>query len=193
MKKILILTIALIWTENIQAHPHVWINAFVSFIYQETSIYSIRLHWQFDPFFSQVLSSDFDPNNDGIFDSEETKIMEKQILTSLKDYGFFTHSLIKPQELDLFEKAQNFSATINDRELEFTFELTLNEPVNLKTGAFGLSFYDPSNYIELIIDDRKTDQANSLQKIGCGIEYKEGEEIFSQSYFIVPQEIWLKC
>jgi len=193
MKKILIFIIAIIWADNTEAHPHVWINAFVSFIFEKTKIHTIKLHWQFDPFFSQVLSSDFDPNNDGIFDAEETKIMEDQILTSLKDYGFFTHSIIKPQEFDLFEKADNFSATINDRELMFTFELTLNEPIDLKKGAFGLSFYDPSNYIELIIDDRKTDQANSLQEIGCGIEYREGEEIFSQSYFIIPQEIWLKC
>lgn len=176
------------------AHPHVWVTGSASFEIEQEKLTRVGMRWQFDAFFSQVLGADFDTNSDGIFDESETKNMKDQVFTSLKDFGYFTHLQTTETEGEVaFSEVDNFSVGIDDGELIFSFELVLAAPVDTNLESVGLSLYDPTIYVDIILDGEEPVTIAGAENLGCKIEYRQGNEINSQSYFMVPQEVWLNC
>ena len=176
------------------AHPHVWVTGKASFKIEDAKLTRIGMRWQFDAFFSQVLGADFDINSDGIFDSEETQAMKDQVFTSLKDFDYFTHLRIKSSATEqTFSEVDNFSISDDRGEMVFTFELVLNDPIDPTKETVGLSLYDPSIYVDLILDGEEPVNLAGAEDLGCDLEYRQGNEVNSQSYFITPQEVWLSC
>lgn len=176
------------------SHPHVWVTGTASFKIEDTKLTRIGMRWQFDAFFSQVLGADFDINSDGIFDSEETQAMKNQVFTSLKDFDYFTHLRIESSTVEqTFAGVDNFSISDDRGEMIFTFELILNNPIDPTKEAVGLSLYDPSIYVDLILDGEEPVNLAGAEDLGCDLEYRQGNEVNSQSYFIIPQEVWLNC
>lgn len=178
----------------VQAHPHVWVTGSASFQFEQSKLASIGMRWQFDAFFSQVLGADFDTNSDGTFDPTETKNMKDQVFTSLKDFGYFTHLQTEGKQEELtFSNVDNFSIGEESGELIFSFDLILTDPIDTTTESVGLSLYDPTIYVDLILDGDDPVAIAGADGLGCAIEYRQGNEINSQSYFMVPQEVWLSC
>lgn len=176
------------------AHPHVWVTGSASFEIVQEKLTRVGMRWQFDAFFSQVLGADFDTDADGTFDATETKNMKDQVFTSLKDFGYFTH--LQTTETDdevAISEVDNFSVGIDDGELIFSFELVLATPVDTNLKAVGLSLYDPTIYVDIVLDGDEPVTIAGAETQGCTIEYRQGNEINSQSYFMVPQEVWLDC
>ncbi len=153
------------------------------------------MKWQFDAFFSQVLGADFDTNGDGSFDATETQAMKDQVFTSLKDYGYFTHLRTEASDVEhQFDGVEGFSLGISAGELIFTFDLVLAEPIDPVTDTVGLSLYDPTVYVDLLLDGDKPVTITGADGLNCAIEYRQGNEVpNNQSYFFVPQEAWLNC
>lgn len=177
-----------------QAHPHVWVTGAAALQFENSEITRVGMRWQFDAFFSQVLGADFDTNADGSFDETETAAMKKQVFTSLKDFGYFTHLRTETSRVENpFERVDNFSVSEDAGELIFAFELVLADPINALSETVGLSVYDPTIYVDLILDGEQPVSLNGAEGLGCAIEYRQGTEIANQSAFFVPQEAWLTC
>lgn len=186
--------ITLLLNASAYAHPHVWVTGTASFQFEQAKLARVGMRWQFDAFFSQVLGADFDTNSDGMFDDTETKNMKDQVFTSLKDFGYFTHLQSNQSEEEFtFSDVDNFSVEIDKGELIFLFELVLSEPIDTTTESIGLSLYDPTIYVDLILDGDQPVTLAGADELACAIEYRQGNEINSQSYFMVPQEVWLNC
>lgn len=152
------------------------------------------MRWQFDAFFSQVLGADFDTNADGTFDAAETQAMKDQVFTSLKDFGYFTHLRTETSESEMtFASVENFSIGDDRGEMVFSFDLILTDPVDPTNEAIRLSLYDPTIYVDLILGGDKPVDVSGADGLGCNLEYRQGDEITSQSYFLTPQEVWLNC
>lgn len=176
------------------SHPHVWVTGTASFEIEQEKLTRVGMRWQFDAFFSQVLGADFDTNGDGEFDATETKKMKDQVFTSLKDFGYFTHIQTSEKEGEVtFSEVDNFSVDIADGELIFLFELVLAAPVDTTSESVGLSLYDPTIYVDIVLDGDEPVTITGAENRECAIEYRQGNEINSQSYFMVPQEVWLDC
>ncbi len=176
------------------AHPHVWVTGAASLHFEDTKITRVGMRWQFDAFFSQVLGADFDTNGDGSFDTAETKAMKDQVFTSLKDYGYFTH--LRTEKTDgeqQFEAVENFSVDKESGELVFKFDLVLVDPVDAVSQNVGLSVFDPTIYVDLILDGDQPVTLSGADNLGCTIEYRQGDEFTNESAFFVPQEAWLSC
>ena len=183
-----------IGTAPVSAHPHVWVTGEASFQFEETKLTRVGMTWQFDAFFSQVLGADFDTNGDGTFDAAETQAMKDQVFTSLKDFGYFTHLRTEGSDIERqFERVENFTLSTDAGELVFSFDLVLAESIDPVTETIGLSLYDPTIYVDLILDGDKPVSLSGADGLGCAIEYRQGNEVASQSYFFVPQEAWLNC
>ena len=180
--------------QPINAHPHVWVTGAAAFQFEDTKLTRIGMRWQFDAFFSQVLGADFDTNADGVFDANETQTMKNQVFTSLKDFDYFTHIRTESSDaLQAFKDVENFSITVEDGEMVFNFELVLAGPMDPTSEAIKLSVYDPTIYVDLILGGDTPVTIAGADKLGCRFEYRQGDEITSQSYFLVPQEVWLTC
>ncbi len=176
------------------AHPHVFVSGKASFQIEDAKLARVSMRWQFDAFFSQVLGTDFDTNADGMFDAEETQAMKDQVFTSLKDFGYFTHLRTDTSDTEkLFSQVDKFVVTIEGGELVFAFELILAEPIDPKIEEVGLSLYDPTIYVDLILGGDEPVKLAGAEGMGCAVEFRQGDEISSQSYFMTPQEVWLTC
>jgi len=176
------------------AHPHVWVTGTASFQIEETKLTGIGMRWQFDAFFSQVLGADFDTNADGTFDATETQAMKDQVFTSLKDYDYFTHLRTDTSNTEqTFTQVENFAISDDKGEMIFSFDLILANPIDPTAESVGLSLYDPTIYVDLILGGNKPVEFAGAGELQCNLEYRQGDEINSQSYFITPQEVWLNC
>ncbi len=176
------------------SHPHVWVTGAASFQIEDTKLTRIGMRWQFDAFFSQVLGADFDTNADGTFDEAETQAMKDQVFTSLKDFGYFTHVRSESSDVEeLFSDVENFVIGDDRGEMVFTFDLVLAEPMDPTTEAIGLSVYDPTIYVDLILGGDTPVNVAGADDLGCAFEFRQGNEVTSQSFFLIPQEVWLTC
>ena len=187
------LSLCLLTTQP-SAHPHVWVIGAASLQFEGAKITHVSMRWQFDAFFSQVLSADFDINGDGSFDAAETKAMKHQVFTSLKDFGYFTHLRTKESSSEReFETVENFSVEKEAGELVFLFDLVLAEPIDAVSEKIGLSVFDPTIYVDLILDGDQPVTLSGADDLRCAIEYSQGDGFANESAFFVPQEAWLSC
>lgn len=176
-----------------QAHPHVWVTGAATVHLDGAKIGRIGMRWQFDAFFSQVLMGDFDKNQDGAFDAEETAAMENQVFTSLRDYGYFTHLRVDGGEV-LFDRVENFVATVDNGELIYAFDLVPGSPIDAAAAPVQLSVYDPTVYVDIILGGETPVKLEGSNAAKCGFSFGDGDAITAQDGgYILPQIVTLTC
>lgn len=134
-----------------QAHPHVWIDAFVEVVFDQGRVTALRINWTFDPFFTGMASADFDADGNAELDQEEAADLAANSAENLKDVGFFTHVWLGADPLEI-AAAEDFSAWVEDGRLHFAFTVALPEPIDPTQTTLAISLYDPSYYIEITPD-----------------------------------------
>jgi ABC-type uncharacterized transport system substrate-binding protein len=174
------------------AHPHVWVTAAANLKFEAGKLTRVGMRWQFDAFFSQVLTGDFDKNQDGAFDADETKAMFDQVFTSLKDFGFFTHVRVGDAEVP-FDHAENFTTAVDKGDLVYMFDLVLEQPVDPKVGPVKMAVYDPTIYVDIILGGDKPVTVESPDAAACAWSFSSGDEISNQGAFFTPQVVELSC
>jgi ABC-type uncharacterized transport system substrate-binding protein len=175
-----------------QAHPHVWVMGAATLRFEDAKLARVGMRWQFDAFFSQVLTGDFDTSKDGSFDAEELKAMETQIFTSLKDYGYFTHLRVNGAQAT-FAGVENFRTATDNGELVFLFDLVMDAPVDPRTAEVQLAVYDPTLYVDVVLGGDKPVTLEGLAAGTCMWEFKGGEEVSANDAFMTPQVMRLNC
>ncbi len=106
------------------AHPHTFIDVDVN-ILGEKSVDKLTIKWIFDEMTSQSLITDFDVNNNGLFEKNECEDFKKTVFNDLQKFSYFTNLKvagkkikITPTELTLSRKKNHFVA-------QFTLNLKL--------------------------------------------------------------------
>ncbi|MDX2142643.1 MAG: DUF1007 family protein [Rhodospirillaceae bacterium] len=174
------------------AHPHVWVLGEATLRFQDDKLARVGMRWQFDAFFSQVLTGDFDTSKDGTFDAAELEAMQAQIFTSLKDYGYFTHLRVDDAETT-FEGVENFKTATDKGELIFFFDLVPSAPIDPRTSQVQLAVYDPTLYVDIVLGGEKPVTLDGLAAGTCLWEFKSGDDISANDAFMTPQVMKLNC
>lgn len=174
------------------SHPHVWVTGATTLKFQDDKLATVGMRWQFDAFFSQVLTGDFDTDKDGKFDAAETAAMKEQVFTSLREYGYFTHLRVNGTEA-LFDRVENFSTTIDKGELVYIFDLILPKPIDLTTSDAMLSVFDPSLYVDIVLGGDKPLVIDGMVNGNCNWSFATGDEIANDNGMLTPQVVKLSC
>ena len=96
----------------------------------------------------------------------------------------FTHLRTETSDTEqVFEQVENFSIGDDNGEMVFSFDLILAQPLDPATEAVGLSLYDPTIYVDLILGGDTPVEMAGADGLGCAFEYRQGNEITSQSLF----------
>jgi len=190
--KSLLFSTFLFWCLPVFAHPHVWVSAAASFHFNQSELLRIGMRWQFDPFFSQVLITDFDLSGDGLLDESETLGMKQQIFTSLREFDYFTHVNAGEKEVQ-FTRVESFFTEQKDGELVFVFDLVMEEPIDVSVTPVTLSLYDPSIYIDIMFFGDTPVKVLGAGGAMCSWKFTDGAEVQSESWFVTPQQINLTC
>jgi ABC-type uncharacterized transport system substrate-binding protein len=80
LRAVLAVTSILAFARAASAHPHVFIEDRVVFLFAGDKITAIEQSWKFDEVFSDTLIQQFDKNGDGAFDAAESKAVAKGTL-----------------------------------------------------------------------------------------------------------------
>ncbi len=135
----------LLFTPETASHPHVFIVTRYTLVFDKEGLAGIRVNWQFDKYFSAMISGDYDSDHNGVIDPEENQQIEKEAFQNLEDYGFFTFIKIdkKPFEIKI---VRDFLASLDEDELIYEFFI----PCQVSAAPFykeiRIAAYDPSYY-----------------------------------------------
>ncbi len=83
------------------AHPHVWVTAETTVLFEGGSISGFRHTWTFDEFYTAMAIQDLDTNKDGVYSREELAELAKVNIEGLKEFGYFTNAQLGEARLAL--------------------------------------------------------------------------------------------
>jgi len=175
------------------AHPHVFIENKVAFVFDAGKVTGLRLTWAFDDVFSDSLLTQFDADGDGAFDELESKAVGEGILPNLKMFHYFTYVFVDGKQLDPIDPA-DFAASVDDeRIVTFQMKVPLPQPVDPRTAALTAEIYDSEYYVQVDLAQQDPATLENADGAPCSATLRDDTK---RAYFggvVIPQEISLQC
>jgi ABC-type uncharacterized transport system substrate-binding protein len=125
------------------SHPHVWINAVATLLFEDRLLVGVRHHWEFDEMFGSSVIEEHDANGDGKLDRAEIASIQANAFSNLRDYDYFTHVRIDGKDMPLHE-VTDFTAPIENGVLVYEFTMPLAKPIDPGANQFAAGIYDPN-------------------------------------------------
>jgi ABC-type uncharacterized transport system substrate-binding protein len=178
--------------EPVDAHPHVWIDAVVTLVFQDGQLVGLRHHWEFDEFFGSFVIEEHDVDRNGAFDETEVAAVQANAFSNLRDYGYFTHVRIDGAEVPLSEVA-DFTARIENGVLLYEFGMPLPQPIDPGSDRFAAGIFDPEYYVEVLLDGDDPVRFEGLPSGACTYAVREDEDHPIYYGMVYPPIIVLSC
>ena len=148
---ILAVGVGLGFSPNAQAHPHEWIDLRVRLIFDDDRrLTAMEQSWMFDPFFSAyVLDELTDQRPDRAAIAAKAEALGPEMVGNLAKHGFLNDWHFDGEPVT--ELSGSFVGTrVTRDQLELTFRLDLDQPLELRGSRFEYSVFDPTYYIEIL-------------------------------------------
>jgi ABC-type uncharacterized transport system substrate-binding protein len=174
------------------AHPHVWINAVATLLFEDRMLVGVRHHWEFDEMFGSYVIEEHDTNKDGALDRAEIDSIQANAFSNLRDYDYFTHVRIDGAEVPLTQ-VTNFTAHMENGVLIYEFTMPLPRPVDPSASHFAAGIYDPEYYVEVLLDEDDPVRFEGLPSGACTYAVREDEEHPIYYGMVYPLTIALSC
>jgi ABC-type nickel/cobalt efflux system permease component RcnA/ABC-type uncharacterized transport system substrate-binding protein len=134
------------------AHPHIFIDAKVAVVFDDTgAVAGLRHAWTFDSAFSAWMVQGLDTDGDRQTSSDEMQELADENMSALADYGFYTYAGPDQAQMD-FVPAGDQRMAYQDGHVTLSYSLTATEPLPV-TGRFELAVYDPEYYVAISFAD----------------------------------------
>ncbi|MCK5198332.1 MAG: DUF1007 family protein [Spirochaetales bacterium] len=167
MKRFIILLFAIVLPVSLSAHPHMSINAYAHYYFDQSGFMGFYIQWIFDPLFSSQIVYECDTDNDLSFSDKELEQVEKYYFSRLDDYNFYTELRIEDR-VEPLGIPVNFSAEIDtddDNVVIFTFYVPVNRPYKSGGTRITVDFTDHTNYTAFICPQRALSVYGDANKI----------------------------
>jgi ABC-type uncharacterized transport system substrate-binding protein len=175
------------------AHPHVFIENRVAFLFAGDKIAALTEAWKFDEVFSDQLIQDFDANGDGQFSPAESKAVAAGTLPNLKKFRYFNYIWVDGKDLGPLAPV-NFTATAGkDKKVIFVFTVKLPQLVDPRTQKLKVEINDREFYVEVDLADQQPILFQGNKGIECQPKIRDDTENAYYGGFVNPQEITLAC
>jgi ABC-type uncharacterized transport system substrate-binding protein len=174
------------------AHPHVWIDAVVTFVFEDRQLVALSHHWKFDEFFGSFVIEEHDADGNGAFDAAEVSAIRENAFSNLREFDYFTHVRLDRRKLPLHE-VSTFAARIEDGVLVYEFTMPLPQPVDPRAGGFAASVYDAEYYVEVLLDEYDPVRFDGISSGGCTYEIREDADNPIYYGMVYPLAITLSC
>lgn len=183
--------LSLAWSQPARAHPHVWVDVAIGFVFENGRVTALAMEWTFDQFFSNMLLADFDKNKDKRFDAAEAKALHDGAFVALKQAGYFIHARgAQPVEVT---EVRDFTAAVSWDQVTYRFVARLAEPLDPRAQPLMVGVYDETYYIDLALADKNPIALLGEGGKGCRHEIVEDKETPLYFGMVFPKVVRLAC
>jgi ABC-type uncharacterized transport system substrate-binding protein len=178
--------------QDAQAHPHVFIDNRVTFLFTGDKITGFRENWLFDEVFSDQLLQQFDQGQNGSFSAEESEAVGAGTLPNLARFRYFTYVWVDGKDLGRLDP-HDFHASAKKGLVTFDFRVDLPKPVDPLKQELALEINDRDYYVEVLLAKEQPIAFKGLNHLACepSVTMDVGNAYYGG--FVYPQRITLKC
>ena len=137
------------------AHPHEWIDLRVEFKFdEEKRLIALEQSWLFDPFFSAYVVEELNaerPRRNIV--REQAQALGVEMVSNLNNYNLLNEWTYQGEEIPDLVGTFVSTQIKNRNQMELTFRIDLEMPLDLTAGPFEYRVFDPTYYIEILHAD----------------------------------------
>jgi len=174
------------------AHPHVFIDNRVTFLFDAGKVTALKLEWTFDEIFSSDLVMQYDPGGDGTFDAIESADVRDNVLPNLKQFHYFTYIWVDGKPLDQIDPA-DFVASLEDGIVTFRMKVPLPEPVDPLTRKLAAQVADREYFVEVLMAQQDPVALENADGVPCQAAVRDDPANAYYGGYVIPQEVSLQC
>ncbi|HVZ02484.1 MAG TPA: DUF1007 family protein [Dongiaceae bacterium] len=189
---ILAVMLSVAFSRPASAHPHVFIEDRVVFLFAEDKIIALTQSWTFDEVFSDTLLQQFDKNGDGAFSPAESKDVARGTLPNLKKFRYFNYIWVDGKDLGSIDPI-DFTAAAKNKKVTFVFTVKLPKPVDPRTQKLKVEINDREFYVEVDLAKDQPILFHGNEGVACAPKIRDDTENAYYGGFVYPQEITLSC
>ena len=141
-------------SQSALAHPHMFVEARTTVLYDGGKFAGLEHRWTFDEFYTATAIEGLDANKDGVYDREELAELAKVNVEGLKEFAYFTYPKVAGKEVK-FRDAKDYYLEHKDGALTLVFTLPFEAAVASDAKDFEFAVADPTFFIAF--DWAKTD------------------------------------
>lgn len=159
------------------AHPHVFVDNAVTFVFDGADLVGVRERWLFDDMFGTMIREDFDTDGDGAFSAEEAEKVRTGAFDNLKTFDYFTFIEVDGEPFRV-TRVSDFRTGFEDGRLFYEFFV----PCRVEGAAersVVLSVHDPEYYADIYTPE---DVAPTLEHAG-GVQAEAGVFLNSEKLY----------
>ncbi|MBG0791474.1 MAG: DUF1007 family protein [Desulfovibrionaceae bacterium] len=189
MKKLLPLLVlaACLWPVTAPAHPHVYVDASLTFALDDAGLREVRETWLFDDIFSRAIMADLGLTPETLSSPEAQKTIHDGAFAYLKNYGWFTFVENGGERVPVTE-TRDFRASLSGNRLVYEFSVPLGLPL-ADIRDFRLGVFDPEYYTDIVLADGGVSfEIDGMVRVGHTILPGKDQTYWQ---FIVPDMIHL--
>jgi ABC-type uncharacterized transport system substrate-binding protein len=172
-------------------HPHVWIDASVTLVFERGRITAVRAAWAFDEFYSTTLIRAFDADRSGSFSESEVRRLRAEAFDGVNGLGYFTHITIDGKKVPI-QRVEDFSAAVRKGRVVYRFTVRLPTPIDPVKSRVTVSVFDETYYVDIAFTQVEM-RHEGVQATVCRVEMHENRS--NPLYFgaAFPQLAVLTC
>jgi ABC-type uncharacterized transport system substrate-binding protein len=129
-----------------QAHPHVWVVARTTVLYENGRATGLRHEWTFDEAYTAMAIEGLDKNGDGIYSREELAELAQVNMDGLKEFDYFTYAKHGEEKIKLKSPVDYYLEHKNGI-LTLYFTMPFEAAVPTTPPPLTFQVYDPSFFI----------------------------------------------
>ena len=174
-----------------RAHPHLWIDAAATVLFDKDRVVGIRFQWIFDEFFSAGVIGEFDKNKNKTFDAEEIEPLRVGAFEGTKEVGFFTDIIINDTEKFEIQTTTDFAARIEKGVVVYDFTVPFPAPIDPTKLTF--SVYDMSYFVDIGFQGHEPIKLSGDGSANCAASVTEDRLNPIYGGIVYPKKVQLQC
>jgi ABC-type uncharacterized transport system substrate-binding protein len=189
---VLATALALAVAPSAQAHPHVFIDTRVTFVFDGAKMIGFRENWLFDDVFSDQLLQQFDTDQDGRFSKAESDGVAAGTLPNLAGFHYFTYVWLGGKMLPQIAPT-DFHAEVKNKLVSFDFMVKLPQAVDPRQAGFVLEANDRTYYVQMTLAEKAPFAFAGAKGIACKPNVEKDVANAYYGGFVYPERITLQC
>lgn len=140
------------------AHPHVFVDAKVKVLFNESGLTGIQNHWVYDEIYSTASIASVDKDGDGKLSANESESLKSVVLNEIAKSNYFNY-VQSGSDFLVAQAVENFRASVKNGRLVLDFVVGFSAPVGTDYSMLVIVVADPSNYVQVTADMENADVA----------------------------------